>query len=58
MERASESELLWTYAITRDEYSNFKRLTENRVLKAEDLEYIRDKILDVINSGQANIYEP
>lgn len=56
MERASEAELLWAYAITRDEYS--KRLTENSLLKAEDLEYIRDKIFDVINSGQTNIYDP
>lgn len=56
MERASESEQLWAYAITRDEYS--KRLTEKSVLKVEDLEYIRDRIFDVINSGQANIYDP
>lgn len=56
MERASQSELLWTYAITRDEYA--KRLSEKSLLKAEDLEFIRDQIFELINRGEANIHDP
>ena len=55
MERASQSELLWAYAITRDEYA--KRLSEKSVLKAEDLEFIRDRIFELINRGEANIHD-
>ena len=55
MERASESEQLWIYAITQDKC--FKRLTEKPLLKVEDLQYIRYRIFDVINSEQANIYD-
>ncbi len=55
MERASQSELLWAYAITRDEYA--KRLSEKSLLKAEDLEFIRDRIFELINRGEANIYD-
>lgn len=55
MERASQSELLWAYAITRDEYA--KRLSEKLLLKAEDLEFIRDRIFELINRGEANIYD-
>ena len=54
MERASQSELLWAYAITRDEYA--KRLSEKSLLKIGDLEYIRDRIFGVINSGHINIH--
>lgn len=56
MERASQSELLWAYAITRDEYA--KRLSEKSLLKAEDLEFIRDQIFELINRGEANIHDP
>lgn len=56
MERASQSELLWAYAITRDEYA--KRLSEKSLLKAEDLEFIRDCIFELINRGEANIHDP
>ena len=56
MERASQSELLWAYAITRDEYA--KRLSEKSLLKAEDLEFIRDRIFELINRGEANIHDP
>ena len=49
MERASQSELLWAYAITRDEYA--KRLSEKSLLKTEDLEFIRDRIFELINRG-------
>ena len=56
MERASQSELLWAYAITRDEYG--KRLSEKSLLKTEDLEFIRDRIFDLINRGEANIHDP
>ena len=56
MERASQSELLWAYAITRDEYA--KRLSEKSLLKAEDLEFIRDRIFEIINRGEANIHDP
>ena len=56
MERASQSELLWAYAITRDEYA--KRLNEKSLLKAEDLEFIRDRIFELINRGEANIHDP
>ena len=56
MERASQSELLWAYAITRDEYR--KRLSEKSLLKTEDLEFIRDRIFELINRGEANIHDP
>lgn len=56
MERASQSELLWAYAITRDEYA--KRLSEKSLLKAEDLEFIRDRVFELINRGEANIHDP
>lgn len=56
MERASQSELLWAYAITRDEYA--KRLSEKSLLKAEDLEFIRERIFELINRGEANIHDP
>ena len=56
MERASQSELLWAYAITRDEYA--KRLSEKSLLKTEDLEIIRDRIFELINRGEAHIYDP
>ncbi len=56
MERASQSELLWAYAITRDEY--LKRLSQKSLLKAEDLDYIRDRIFDLINNGKVNIHDP
>ncbi len=56
MERASQSELLWAYAITRDEYA--KRLSEKSLLKAEDLEFIRDRIFELINCGEVNIHDP
>ena len=55
MERASQSELLWAYAITRDEYA--KRLSEKSLIKTEDLEFIRDRIFELINRGEANIYD-
>ncbi|MEY8576546.1 KilA-N domain-containing protein [Oscillospiraceae bacterium 21-37] len=56
MERASQSELLWAYAITRDEYA--KRLSEKSLIKTEDLEFIRDRIFELINRGEANIHDP
>ena len=56
MERASQSELLRAYAITRDEYA--KRLSEKSLLKAKDLEFIRDRIFELINRGEANIHDP
>ena len=56
MERASQSELLWAYAITRDEYA--KRLSEKSLLKTEDLEFIRDRIFELINRGEADIHDP
>ena len=56
MERASQSELLWAYAITRDEYA--KRLSEKSLLKTEDLEFIRERIFELINRGEANIHDP
>ena len=56
MEQASQSELLWAYAITRDEYA--KRLSEKSLLKVEDLEFIRDRIFEIINRGEANIHDP
>lgn len=54
MERASQSELLWAYAITRDEYA--KRLNEKSLLKVEDLEFIRDRIFELINCGEVDIH--
>ncbi len=56
MERASQSELLWAYAITRDEYA--KRLSEKSLLKAEDLEFIRDRIFELINRDDVNFHGP
>ena len=56
MEQASQSELLWAYAITRDEYA--KRLSEKSLIKTEYLEFIRDRIFELINRGEANIHDP
>ena len=56
MERASQSELLRAYAITRDEYA--KRLSEKSLLRAENLEFIRDRIFELINRGEVNIHDP
>ena len=56
MERANQSELLWAYAITRDEYA--KRLSEKSLIKTEYLEFIRDRIFELINRGEANIHDP
>lgn len=56
MGRATKSELLWAYAITREEF--FKRLNENSPLKKEDLDYLRDLLFDIINNDEAGIYNP
>lgn len=56
MGRATKSELLWAYAITREEF--FKRLNENSPLKKEDLDYLRDLLFDIINNDKAGIYDP
>ncbi len=49
MERASQSERLWAYAITRDEYA--KRLSEKSLLKIGDLEYIRNRTFNLLIYG-------
>lgn len=56
MGRATKSELLWAYAITREEF--FKRLNKNSPLKKEDLDYLRDLLFDIINNDEAGIYDP
>ena len=56
MGRATKAELLWAYAITREEF--FKRLNEKSPLKKEDLDYLRDLLFDIINKDEADIYDP
>lgn len=56
MGRATKAELLWAYAITREEF--FKRLNEKSPLRKEDLDYLRDLLFDIINNNEADIYNP
>lgn len=56
MGRATKAELLWAYAITREEF--IKRLNEKSPLKKEDLDYLQDTLFNLINNGEADIYSP
>ena len=56
MGRATKAELLWAYAITREEF--FKRLNEKSPLKKEDLDYLQDLLFNIINKDEADIYDP
>ena len=54
MGRATKAELLWAYAITREEF--FKRINEKSPLRKDDLDYLRDLLFDIINNDEADIY--
>ena len=54
MGRATKAELLWAYAITREEF--FKRINEKSPLRRDDLDYLRDLLFDIINNDEADIY--
>lgn len=49
MRRAIKSELLWAYAITKEEF--FKRLNENSPLKKECLDYLLDSSFDIVDNS-------
>lgn len=54
MGRATKAELLWAYAITREEF--FKRINEKSPLRKDDLDHLRDLLFDIINNNEADIY--
>ncbi len=56
MGRATRTELLWAYAITREEF--LKRVNDKFDLHPEELEKIRDTLFDAMSKGESPIYEP
>ena len=56
MERATETELLWAYAITREEF--LKRVNDKIELHPEEWENIRDTLFDAMTKEETSIYEP
>ncbi len=55
MPRATKEELHWAYLITREEI--LKRLDEKVEIDEEDWTRIRDHLMDMIISGEADTYE-
>lgn len=57
MERATRTELLWAYAITREEF--LKRVNDKIELHPEEWENIRDTLFDAMTEEETTpIYEP
>ena len=56
MGRATRTELLWAYAITREEF--LKRVNDKFELHPEEWEKIRDTLFDAMSKGESPIYEP
>ena len=56
MGRATRTELLWAYAITREEF--LKRVNDKIELHPEEWEDIRDTLFDAMSKGESPIYEP
>lgn len=56
MGRATRTELLWAYAITREEF--LKRVNNYIEPHPEEWENIRDTLFDALSKGELPIYEP
>lgn len=56
MERATRTELLWAYAITREEF--LKRVNDKIELHPGEWENIRDTLFDAMSKEETPIYEP
>ena len=56
MGRATRTELLWAYAITREEF--LKRVNDKFELHPEEWKNIRDTLFDAMSKGESPIYEP
>ena len=56
MGRATRTELLWAYAITREEF--LKRVNDKIELHPGEWEDIRDTLFDALSKGELPIYEP
>ena len=56
MGRVTRTELLWAYAITREEF--LKRVNDKFELHPEEWEKIRETLFDAMSKGESPIYEP
>ena len=56
MGRATRTELLWAYAITREEF--LKHVNDKFELHPEEWKKIRDTLFDAMSKGESPIYEP
>ena len=56
MGRATKTELLWAYAITREEF--LKRVNDKVELHPEEWEDIRDTLFKAMSKEKTPIYEP
>ena len=56
MGRATRTELLWAYAITREEF--LKRVNDKIELHPKEWEDIRDTLFDAMSKEEIPIYEP
>lgn len=56
MGRATKTELLWAYAITREEF--LKRVNDKIELHPKEWEDIRNTLSEEMSKGEASIYEP
>lgn len=56
MGRATKTELLWAYALTREAF--LKRVDEKYELRPDEWEDIRDSLFDKMVKGDSPIYEP
>ncbi len=56
MGRATRAELLWAYAITREEF--LKRVNDKIELHPKEWENIRDTLFEAMSEGETSIYEP
>jgi len=54
MGRATKTELLWAYAITREEF--LKRVDDKIEFRPKEWEDIRDMLFDTMSKGEAPIY--
>lgn len=56
MGRATRTELLWAYAITREEF--LQRVNDYIEPRPEEWENIRDTLFDALSKGELPIHEP
>ena len=54
MGRATRTELLWAYAITREEF--LKRVNDKFELHPEEWENIRDTLFDAMSKGESPMH--